>query len=60
MGGESIFDNCTSLERMVFVGKTIDQVREMSGYPWGFEDKDLDMFFVTEPSFNMEEYQDGV
>ncbi len=39
--GEYTFYKCTSLEKVVFKGKTMEQVRAMAGYPWGIEDESI-------------------
>ena len=35
------FCNCTSLEEVIFKGKTMDQAKEMKYYPWGIEDDSI-------------------
>ena len=35
------FDNCTSLEEVIFKGKTMDQVKAMKYYPWDIKDESI-------------------
>ncbi len=35
------FCGCTKLERILFKGKTIEQVRAMDNYPWGIKDESI-------------------
>jgi len=39
--GDSVFRWCPSLKRVVFKGKTIEEVQFMVNYPWGVEDKSV-------------------
>ena len=35
---ENAFYNCSSLTDVTFNGKTLEEVQEMSNYPWGISD----------------------
>jgi len=39
--GDSVFRWCPSLKRVVFKGKTFEEVKSMADYPWGVEDKSV-------------------
>ena len=38
---DEVFDSCTSLKEIVFEGKTINEVKAMSNYPWKIEDESV-------------------
>ena len=39
--GDCAFDTCVSLKEVVFKGKTIDEVKAMSNYPWKIKDESI-------------------
>ena len=39
--GYLAFAGCSSLKRILFKGKTIEQVKAMENYPWGIEDESI-------------------
>lgn len=54
--GANAFQDCASLTSVVFKGKTLTQVQNMTDYPWGISDTSI----ITTWNDASKEYVDGI